>query len=84
MNILYSMQRAKFVEVNGRTYVAGYRCLPDEVALVNADIVLEAATEDSEIELTFAEVRDADQIGPDAYRLRSGAVLYFFAPPTFH
>ena len=84
MNILDAMHDAKYVEVNGRTYVAGYRCAVDESWLVADDIVLEASCEGSSIDLTLREVRDADEIGPGAYRLRSGDVLSFFVPPTFH
>ena len=84
MNILYAMQDAGFVEINGRTFVAGYHCLPDDAGLVADDIVLEASSEGYEIELTLAEVRDADNIGPGAYLLRSGAVVCFFPRSTLH
>lgn len=77
------MQEAKFVQVNGQMFVTGYLCLPDEV-LVGDDIVLEATSEDTEYELTFDEVRDADQIGPGVYRLKSGAVLCFLGSATVH
>ena len=84
MDILYAMQDARFVEINGRIFVTGYHCLPDEGRLVADDIVLEASAEGCEIELTLAEVRDADEIGEGAYRLRSGAVVCFFPRATLH
>lgn len=83
MNILQAMQDAKFVQVNGRMFVTGYLCLPDDT-LVGDDIVLEATSDDSEFELTLNEVRDADQIGPGVYRLRSGSVVCFLNSATIH
>lgn len=83
MDILQAMQDAKFVQVNGQMFVTGYLCLPDE-ALVGDDIVLEATSDDTEYELTFDEVRDADQIGPGVFRLKSGAVLCFLNSATVH
>jgi len=77
------MQDAKFVQVNGRMFVTGYLCLPDE-SLVGDDIVLEATSDDSEYELTLNEVKDADQIGPGVYRLQSGAILCFLISATVH
>ena len=83
MNILQAMQDAKFVQVDGHLFVTDYLCLPDE-SLVGDDIVLEATSEDNELELTLNEVRDADQIGPGVYRLKSGAVLCFLDSATVH
>ena len=77
------MQDAKFVQVNGHMFVTGYLCLPDD-SLVDDDIVLEATADDSEYELTFNEVRDADQIGPAVFRLKSGAFLCFLSSATVH
>lgn len=83
MDILQAMQDAKFVQVNGRMFVTGYLCLPDDT-LVGDDIVLEATSDDSDFELTLNEVRDADQIGPGVYRLKSGAVVCFLISATIH
>jgi hypothetical protein len=77
------MQDSKFVQVDGRMFITGYTTLPDD-SLVPDDIVLEATSADSDIELTFDEVRDADQIGPGVYRLKSGAVLCFLNSATVH
>jgi hypothetical protein len=78
------MQDAKFVQVNGRMFITGYTSLPDDDFLVADDIVLEATSADSEFELTFDEVREADQIGPGVYRLRSGSVICFLSSATLH
>ena len=83
MDILQAMQDAKFVQVNGRMFVTGYLCLPDDT-LVGDDIVLEATSDDSDFELTLNEVRDADQIGPGVYRLKSGSVVCFLISATIH
>ena len=83
MDILQAMQDAKFVQVNGRMFVTGYLCLPDD-SLVDDDIVLEATADDSEYELTFNEVRGADQIGHGVFRLKSGAVICFLNSATVH
>lgn len=84
MNILHAMQDAKFIQVDGRMFVTGYLCLPDDDMLVADDIVLEASADDTEFELTLDEVKGADQIGPGVYRLRSGAVLCFLSSATLH
>lgn len=83
MDILQAMQDTKFVQVNGRMFVTGYLCQPDD-SLVGDDIVLEATSDDSEYELTLNEVRDANQIGHGVYRLKSGAVLCFLNSATVH
>ena len=83
MNILFAMHDAKFVQIDGHVLVTQYSCDPEDF-LVADDIVLEAANADGKLELTLDEVRDATQIGPDSYRLRSGLVLTLVTPPTIH
>ena len=83
MNILLAMQDAKYVQINGQMFVAGYSCDPDD-ALVADDIVLEVSADDGELELTLDDVQDAVEMGPGVYRLRSGVVLYFIRLPTIH
>ena len=48
------------------------------------NIVLEASADEGSRELTFDEVRDAVELAPGAYQLRSGEVLLFLNPPTIH
>ena len=83
MNILLAMQDAQFVQINGHTLVTRYSCDPDD-ELMAEDIVLEASADSGELELTLDDVRDAIELESGAYRLRSGAVLCFFRPPTIH
>ena len=83
MDILQAMQDAKYVQLDGQLFATGYLCLPDDV-LRSDDIVLEATSGDSDLEWTFDEVRDANQLEPGVYRLRSGSVVAFLTPPTIH
>ena len=83
VNILHAMQDAKYVQVDGHLFTTGYLRLPDDT-LRSDDIVLEATSEDNELELTFEDVRDANQLEPGVYRLRSGSILCFLTPPTVH
>ena len=83
MNILLAMQDANFVQIDGQMFVAGYACDPEH-ALVADDIVLEMTAAEGELELTLDDVRDALEVGPGVYRLRSGVILYFIRMPTIH
>ena len=83
MNILIAMQDAKLVQINGHTLVTRYSCDPDD-ELTSEDIVFEAWADGGALELTLNDVTDAIELEPGGYRLRSGAVLYFFCPPTIH
>ena len=83
MDILHAMQDAKYVQIDGQIFATGYLCLPDD-ALKSDDIVLEATSGESEFELTFAEVRGANQLEPGVFRLASGSVVAFLTPPTVH
>ena len=83
MEILHAMQDAKLVTINGRIFTNSYSCDPyDE--LMAEDIVLEASADEGDLELTFDDVRDAERVGTNVYRLRSGVVLHFLNPPTIH
>jgi hypothetical protein len=83
MNILFAMHDAKFVHINDHVLVTQYCCDPEDF-LVADDIVHEAENAEGRLELTLDEVRDATQVGPDTYRLRSGLVITLVTPPTIH
>lgn len=83
MNILNAMHDAKFVRFNNQILETQYSPDPDGT-LVDDDIVLEASAGEGSLELTFEEVRDAVELAPGAYQLRSGEVLLFLNPPTIH
>ena len=50
----------------------------------NWTIVLEAKRGNTEIELTRAEIDDAEYVGEGVYRLKSGSHLRFLASATVH
>ena len=83
MDIIEAMQDSKYVQFDGHVFLTNYACLPDDV-LVGDDIVLEGTSADSEFELTLDDVREAAQIGPGEYRLRSGSVICFLESATVH
>jgi len=83
MNIRLAMQDATFVQINGHTLLTRYACDPDD-ELMAEDIVLEAWADGGQLELTLADITDAVELEPGAYRLQSGAILYFFSSPTIH
>ena len=83
MNILNAMHDAKFVRFNNQILETQYSPDPDGT-LVDDDIVLEASADEGSLELTLDDVRDAVELAPGAYQLRSGAVLLFLNPPTIH
>jgi hypothetical protein len=83
MNILNAMHDAKFVRFNNQILETQYSPDPDGT-LVDDDIVLEASADEGSLELTLEEVRDAVELAPGAYQLRSGEVLLFLNPPTIH
>jgi len=83
MNILNAMHDAKFVRFNNQILETQYSPDPDGT-LVDDDIVLEASADEGSLELTLDDVRDAVELAPGAYQLRSGEVLLFLNPPTIH
>jgi hypothetical protein len=83
MNILNAMHDAKFVRFNNQILETQYSPDPDGF-LVDDDIVLEASADEGSLELTLDDVRDAVELAPGAYQLRSGEVLLFLNPPTIH
>jgi hypothetical protein len=83
MNILNAMHDAKFVRFNNQILETQYSPDPDGT-LVDDDIVLEASADEGSLELTLEEVRDAVELAPGAYQLRSGEILLFLNPPTIH
>jgi len=83
MDIRVAMHHSKFVRFNDQILVNDYSADPEDM-LVDDDIVLEASAGEGSLELTLDDVRDAVELAPGAYQLRSGAVLLFLNPPTIH
>ena len=83
MTILQAIQHARLVQINGHTLLKRYACDPAG-ALLADDIVLKAWADGGELELTLDDIAGAVELEPNAYRLRSGAVLWFYRRATVH
>jgi hypothetical protein len=83
MNILFAIQHAKLVQINGYTLLKRFACDPAETLRAD-DIVLKAWADGGELELTLDDVTGAVELEQNAYRLRSGAVLCLYRRPTIH
>jgi hypothetical protein len=82
-NLIETMHDADFVVIDGAVFETEYLRVPDEFTVAD-DIVLEAKRGSTEIELTRAEIDDAEYMGEGVYRLKSGAHLRFLASATVH
>ena len=78
-----SMNDADFVMIDGVVFETGYLRVPDEFTAAD-DVVLEARRGNAEIDLTRAEIDDAESIGEGVYRLRNGAYLRFLTSAIIH
>jgi hypothetical protein len=77
------MDNADFVLIDGVVFETEYLRVPDEDTVAD-DVVLEAKRGDTEIELTRAEIDDAEHVGEGVFRLKSGAHLRFLSSATIH
>jgi hypothetical protein len=77
------MDNADFVLIDGVVFETEYLRVPDEDTVAD-DVVLEAKRGDTEIELTRAELDDAEHVGEGVFRLKSGAHLRFLSGATLH
>jgi len=77
------MDNADFVLIDGVVFETEYLRVPDEDTVAD-DVVLEAKRGDAEIELTRAELDDAEHVGEGVFRLKSGAHLRFLSGATLH
>jgi hypothetical protein len=78
-----TMHDADFVVIDGVIFATEYLRVPDEDTVAD-DIVLEAKHGDTEIELSRAEIDDAQALGQGVYRLKSGALIRFITAATLH
>ncbi len=78
-----TMHDADFVVIDGVLFATEYLRVPDEDT-VEDDIVLEAKNGEVEIELSRADVDDAQAIGEGVYRLKSGSLIRFVTAATVH
>src|SRR6059058_2977171 len=68
-NLIETMHDADFVVIDGAVFETEYLRVPDEFTVAD-DIVLEAKRGTTEIELTRAEIDDAEYVGEGVYRLK--------------
>ncbi|HEY1327909.1 MAG TPA: hypothetical protein VGI14_13285 [Casimicrobiaceae bacterium] len=78
-----TMHDADFVVIDGAVFETEYLRVPDEYTEED-DIVLEAKRGNTEIELTRADIDEAEYVGEGVYRLKCGAHLRFLASATVH
>jgi hypothetical protein len=82
-HLIDMMDNADFVLIDGVVFETEYLRVPDEDTVAD-DVVLEAKRGDTEIELTRAEIDDAEHVGEGVFRLKSGAHLRFLSSATIH
>jgi hypothetical protein len=82
-NLIDTMSNADFVLIDGVVFETEYLRVPDEYTVAD-DVVLEAKRGETEVELTRAELDDAEHVGEGVYRLKNGAHLRFLASATIH
>jgi hypothetical protein len=81
--LIYMMNDADFVVIDGIMFQTGYLRVPDEFTSAD-DVVLEARHGDTEVDLTRAEIDDAVQLGEGVFRLKSGSTLRFLSSAVIH
>ena len=78
-----TMQDADYVVIDGVVFEAEYLRVPDEFTVAD-DVVLEATSGDTEIDMTRAEIDGAVQVGHGEFRLRNGSVVRFLSSAVIH
>ena len=78
-----TMHGADFVVIDGVMFQTGYLRVPDEFTSAD-DVVLEARRGDTEIDLTRAEIDDAELLGEGVFRLKSGSIVRFLSSAVVH
>ena len=78
-----SMNNADFVLIDGVVFETGYMRVPDEFTAAD-DVVLEAHRGNAEVELTRAEIDEAEAVGEGVYRLKNGTHLRFLTSAVIH
>ena len=81
--LIYMMNDADFVVIDGVMFQTGYLRVPDEFTAAD-DVVLEARRGDTEIDLTRAEIDDAVLLGEGVFRLKSGSIVRFLTSAVIH
>ncbi|MFO1322928.1 MAG: hypothetical protein U1F15_02585 [Burkholderiales bacterium] len=84
MGELYdTMKGADYVVIDGVVFETGYLRVPDEFTVAD-DVVLEARSGDTEIDMTRAEIEGAEGVGQGVFRLRNGSLVRFLSSAVIH
>jgi len=83
LNVFDTMNDADFVMIDGVVFETGYLRVPDEFTTAD-DVVVEARRGETEIDLTRAEIEDAEGLGEGVFRLKSGSLLRFLSSAVIH
>lgn len=78
-----TMQGADYVVIDGVVFEADYLRVPDEFTVAD-DVLLEARSGDTEIDMTHAEFDGAIGLGQGEFRLRNGSVIRFLSSAVIH
>ena len=82
-NLYETMTGADYVVIDGVIFATDYLRVPDEFTTAD-DVVLEARRGDAEIDLTRAEIDDAEGVGEGVFRLKSGSLVRFLSSAVIH
>ncbi len=83
LELFDTMKGADFVVIDGVIFETGYLRVPDEYTVAD-DVVLEARRGDTEIDLTRAEIEDAEGMGEGVFRLKNGSLVRFLSSAVIH
>ncbi len=83
MKLIDTMNDADFVLIDGVMFQTGYVRVPDEFTSAD-DVVVEARSGDTEIDLTRDEIDDAVLLGEGQFRLKSGSIVRFLSSAVIH
>ena len=82
-DLFASMSDADYVVIDGVIFAADYLRVPDEFTVAD-DVVLEASSGDTEIDMTREEFDGAVGVGEGVFRLRSGTLVRFLSSAVIH
>ena len=78
-----TMKGADYVVIDGVIFETGYLRVPDDDTVAD-DVVLEARSGDTEIDMTRAEIEGAQGLGQGIFRLKNGSLLRFLSSAVVH
>jgi hypothetical protein len=83
LELFETMKGADFVVIDGVIFETGYLRVPDENTVAD-DVVLEARSGDTEIDMTRAEIDGAEGVGQGIFRLKNGSLVRFLSSAVIH